>query len=186
MIGRIYRIVHLESELCYIGSTTNELRWRWQGHTSSYKQWLNNKAAEVAIYPYFKQFGLDKFKMILVKEYEVEDRKHLQAYETLWIAKFRKVAINKNNGFYIKRVYYRNSPDDHKHKMKLYREQNPDVIKRNNRDYYKANKERLNAKCKARLTVKFNCECGGKYSLASKSSHSKTQKHQRWLQTQQD
>ena len=186
MIGRIYRIVHLESELCYIGSTTNELRWRWQGHCSAYKQWLKNKAAEVAIFQYFKQYGLDKFKMILIKEYDVVDRKHLQAYETLWIAKFRKVSTNKNNGFFIKNLYYQHNRDDHIEKMKLYRKENPETIKRNNQDYYKANKERLDAKSKERLSVKFNCECGGRYSLASKSHHTKTKKHQQWLQTQQN
>ncbi|DBA03254.1 TPA: hypothetical protein N0F65_011613 [Lagenidium giganteum] len=104
MIGRVYRIVHLESELCYIGSTANELRFRWQGHKSAYNQWLKGKATEVSIYPHFKEHGIDKFKIILVKEYQVEDRKHLLAYEQLWISKFRKTTVNKINSFEIKRL----------------------------------------------------------------------------------
>ena len=36
-------------------------------------------------------------------------------------------------------------------------------------------KERRNNRC--------ICECGGKYLLANKALHSKTKKHQKWLQT---
>jgi hypothetical protein len=44
------------------------------------------------------------------------------------------------------------------------------------KDYYQVNKEKLN--------TKYICECGGRYSYSSKTRHDKTQKHQKWLQTQ--
>ncbi|TMW67723.1 hypothetical protein Poli38472_007395 [Pythium oligandrum] len=32
MIGRVYKIIHCESNACYIGSTIDDLRYRWQSH----------------------------------------------------------------------------------------------------------------------------------------------------------
>lgn len=114
-IGRIYKIIHTQSNISYIGSTFNTLRDRFYNHKGSYKKWLEGKYNEVAIYPYFKQYGIDQFKMILVKEYEVIDRKHLEAYEQIWINKTK--CINKVNSFSIKKLY-----------VKHYREINPLVI----------------------------------------------------------
>ena len=48
---------------------------------------------------------------------------------------------------------------------KKYRERHKDYFK----DYYYANHEHINKK--------FNCECGGKYTLANRSGHFKSNKH---------
>ncbi|KAL8003349.1 hypothetical protein Plhal703r1_c13g0067761 [Plasmopara halstedii] len=53
------------------------------------------------IYPHMRDHGLDQFKCFLIKEYDVIDRVHLEAYETLWIKKLK--ACNKNLPFAIKK-----------------------------------------------------------------------------------
>ena len=158
MIGRIYRIIHLESELCYIGSTTNELRFRWQGHIGSYKHWMKNNTTAVSIFPYFKQYGIEQFKMVLVKEYEVESRKHLQVYEQLWMYKFRKSAVNKNSGFHLKHL----DREKQLKQMKQHREKTKDERER-------------------KAKIKSVCECGGSHSEMTKSHHTKTKRHQAWM-----
>ena len=52
--------------------------------------------------PLFKKFGLENFRMILIKEYEVCDRTHLQAYETLWVSKL--TCVNKCIPLHIKKL----------------------------------------------------------------------------------
>ena len=92
--GRVYKIIHNQSNICYVGSTFNEIRYRWRDHKQDYKKWLKGNHDNISIYSYFKTHGIENFKMALIKEYEVVDRRHLEVYETLWIAKLR--SCNKN------------------------------------------------------------------------------------------
>lgn len=173
MIGRIYRIIHLESDVCYVGSTMNELRKRWQQHRQDFQKYLKGGHDELAIYPFMKQFGEDQFKLILVKEYEVADRKHLCALETLWMNKFAKTCVNKKRPFYIPEaarahdIAYR----------KQYRGANAEQIKLKDRTRYQLRKDKLNAKTQ--------CECGSIVSYSNRAAHKKTAKHQQWLSDNQ-
>jgi ribosomal protein S17E len=101
MIGRVYKIVCSQSDDVYVGSTFNELRIRWKQHKFA-------KTNRCAITPLLEKYDVSSFKIVLIKLYEVVDRKHLQAYEQLWISKLR--CINKNNPFRIewlsKKDYY--------------------------------------------------------------------------------
>jgi hypothetical protein len=75
--GIVYRIRHMElPEICYIGSTTQELKQRWQGHKYYYNKWIEGKKCGVAIFPHFKQYGIENFEIdvlgkLLIKE-EIE------------------------------------------------------------------------------------------------------------------
>ncbi|GMF54492.1 unnamed protein product [Phytophthora fragariaefolia] len=193
MIGRIYRIIHMESDLCYIGSTSGELRFRWQSHRTSYLRWLSGATNNCSIYQYFKNHGIDKFRMILIKEYEVEDRKHLQAYEQLWINKFRKPAIIKNDAFdgkaifrkEINQQYYRENKEKIKaranERTKQRTKEERDRALAYSKQYYRENK----AKYRAYASVSHDCGCGGRYSGGGKSNHVMSKKHIKWM-TEQD
>ncbi|GMF35651.1 unnamed protein product [Phytophthora lilii] len=91
MIGNIYRIQHIQSNLVYVGSTMNSIKYRWQQHKCLYKAWKDGKTknAGCIIFKYFDEFGVAEFKCFLVKSYEVIDRDHSKAYETLWIKKLK-------------------------------------------------------------------------------------------------
>ncbi|KAF4136482.1 hypothetical protein GN958_ATG14298, partial [Phytophthora infestans] len=51
-------IIHIESDLCYIGSTINKLSWRWQGHKNNFRRWVEGKHTQMSIFPYFKTHGI--------------------------------------------------------------------------------------------------------------------------------
>ncbi|EGZ07085.1 hypothetical protein PHYSODRAFT_530204 [Phytophthora sojae] len=102
MIGHIYRVIHLESDVQYVGSTLNEPLKRWQKHKQHYHEWVNDKRGKCEIYPYFQEHGINKFKLIPIKTYDVVERKHLEAYESLWISKL--ACVNKVNPFQIKKT----------------------------------------------------------------------------------
>jgi hypothetical protein len=192
-VGRIYRIIHLESDIQYVGSTFNTVRDRFRIHKENFGQWLKDESKKkCAIVPYLKKFGIDKFKAVLVKEYEVCDRKHLEAYEALWICKLK--CVNQKVPFNLKRLYkqqwaannaekvkqqklrhYNANKDDISARQKQRYEANKDAISAKHKQYYEANKERLNAKT--------DCECSGRYSQNTRAAHFKTKKHQAWAQS---
>ncbi|KUF84774.1 hypothetical protein AM588_10001756 [Phytophthora nicotianae] len=148
MIGSIYIIIHSQSDICYVGSTLNkELKQRWKQHKEDYAKWLKGPRKEIAIYPSFKRHGIDQFKIVLVKQYDVVDRKHLEAYEQLWINIFRKTAVNKVNPFSIKTMA-------RKEYDKQYREMN-----------------------KAKSNEKSDCGCGGKYTRRKRARHLQSKNH---------
>lgn len=101
MIGRIYKIYY--NDIVYIGSTIKTLRRRLSYHKSDYKRYLNKKRDNIAIFEYFTQHGVDNFKIELIKEYEVCDKKHLSVYEQLWMNKLKNV--NTNKAFRIRKLY---------------------------------------------------------------------------------
>ena len=171
MIGRIYKIIHTQSNLVYVGSTFNELKYRFQQHKGSFKQWLNDNHSEITIFPYFKEHGIDQFRMVLIKEYDVDDRAHLRAYEQLWINKLK--SINKNNPFHLKSLYFkayeRNNKEYLDEYRKEYRKNHKDEVKQYNKKYREANKDAL--------YERFNCECGGTYSKKHRARHLKSKMH---------
>jgi hypothetical protein len=144
-IGKIYKIIYIGNEninINYIGSTLNTLRDRWYGHKGGFKEWLKNKKTKCSIYDYFEKYDIKKFKIFLINEYKVYDRKHLLMYEQLWINKIIN-NININNPFPIlikeqKKQYYENNKDKLNEKNKEYRENNKDKIK----EYYENNKDK--------------------------------------------
>ena len=144
--GRVYKIVHNQSDLVYIGSTLNQLKYRWRDHKNSYKKWQNGKAGACAIYEYFDQYGVDNFTCILIKEYKVADKKQLYALEQLWINKLR--CVNKQCAFQPikkerKKQYYKDNQQQISERKKQYYDVNQQKILEKNKQYYKDNQQKL-------------------------------------------
>ncbi|GMF60622.1 unnamed protein product [Phytophthora fragariaefolia] len=196
-VGRIYKILSTQSDHVYVGSTFNTIRDRFHQHKEDYSKWLNGKHGEVSIYSYFKQFGVDNFKMILIKEYEVVDRTHLEAYETMWMSKL--TCVNKVIPFRIPKLSdkakYERNKEHILNRANQYREIHRDAINeqkrvryhankerlnRQSREYHEANKQRLNAKKKEKIT----CGCGTTHTHGVLARHLRTAKHQQWQASQ--
>jgi hypothetical protein len=173
-IGNIYKIIcTIDSNFCYIGATFNQLRHRFQGHKYKFKKWLKdkNKNYKCSIYAYFEKYGIENFKIILIKSYNVvrtnqRDNKHLHAYELLWINK-TKNCVNEALPF---NPLYKL---DRKESKKEYNENNKEKIKQQTKEKYQENKESISAKNKK----KFICACGSTIRITHKARHEKTKKH---------
>lgn len=195
-VGKIYRIIHLQSDICYVGSTFDALRNRWCAHKRDY----NFGEKNISIYPYFKEFGIENFKIVLIKEFEVCDRAHLRAYEQLYINKLN--CVNKINPFRIKWIYMkkynknyrnehreelneysRNYHNEHKEelneKCRAYHHENRDVQVQKSREYYKNNKTEI---CRLRKLDKVECECGSIVRRSDLLKHQRTEKHKRLME----
>lgn len=148
-IGKIYKVVTGQSDVCYVGSTFNELKYRFRNHKSDFKAWMNGTFHEVSIFKMFKNHGVENCKILLVKKYEVCDREHLEAYETLWINRLN--SINKYEPFQIKKLYmikWRTENNEHiklyqREYGKKYREENKEEISRKKKEYYEQNKAEI-------------------------------------------
>jgi len=179
--GRVYKIQCQVADVCYIGSTFNTLRNRWQLHKRDYGTWLKDRTKScVSIYPFFEKHGIENFKILLVKEYQVcrtnqKDRKHLAAYETLWICRHRKTAVNKYmpvNYFSEKARharYYAKNLEKVKAIQAKYRTENPEKVKARHAKYRVENPD-----------TKITCGCGSTVLKRAISRHKKSKKHQKW------
>ena len=125
--GHIYIIFcHINPKIYYIGSTFNELKYRWNTHKGHFNSKKKQKNV-CSIHKYFDEYGIDNFSMKLIKTYDVyrehsKDRKHLEAYEQLWINKLRD-CCNETSPFNIlwkeqKKEWYNNNKEQIAKKLK--------------------------------------------------------------------
>jgi hypothetical protein len=181
--GYVYRIVHLQSDVQYVGSTTQEPRKRWQHHKSNFKRWLEGKTEKkLSIFGYFLQYGIENFKLLVSKQYQVCDVAHLRVYEQLLANKLR--CVNKCASFVI--------PWLQPEQLKVYRASHREFIRERGRAQYHANREaRLEYRKKYRQAnrekitadqkAKTTCECGSVITRYYLPRHRKSPKHDRLL-----
>ena len=200
-IGHIYKIICLvDSKFCYIGSTFSKLNERFQQHRDSFIKWLKNERTGMSCFPFYEKYGIEKFKIILIKSYEVckthcRDNRHLCAYETLWINKTKccnlVVPINylkKQKKQWFNKQYQQDNKkkiseqrkqfqQDNKKKLseqrKQYRQNNKTILAVYNKQYRQNNKEAIAKRNAEQIT----CECGCIVGKGSLSRHKKTKKH---------
>lgn len=101
--GNIYKIYF--NDIIYIGSTVFTLEKRFKEHLRDYKIYILSEGLKkrISIFPYFKKYGIDNFKIELIKEYNICDRNELYAYEQLYINKIK--CINKECAIYYLKWY---------------------------------------------------------------------------------
>jgi glycosylphosphatidylinositol transamidase (GPIT) subunit GPI8 len=154
IIGKVYKIVcKTNPKIVYIGSTIDKLSRRWRRHCHS--------SSVCVISKYIKEYGIENFNIVLIKEYNVCDKFHLLAYEQLYMNTIKN--INVRNAFNIL------GKEKWKEYHKNYYENNKEKIIEKVKEYYENNRE----KWKEKIT----CECGciiNKYIL---SRHKKSNKH---------
>jgi hypothetical protein len=172
--GKVYKIIYIGNEninITYIGSTSNTLRDRFYHHKYSFKTWLNTKdnKKKLSIYPYFERFGIENFKIFLIKEYKICDIKHLHMYETLWMNKIKN--INKIKAFQPL------SKEQNRQTDIIYRENNKDKKAKYDKEYREKNKDKL----KERLKEMITCECGKTLTKNKLSRHKQSKKHLKFL-----
>jgi hypothetical protein len=175
-IGKIYKIMYIGNEnihITYIGSTFNTLRDRFYNHKAK---------KNCAIYSYFEEYGIENFKIFLIKEYEVCDLKHLQLYEQLWMNKLKNININK--AFQIDKLYNKQYSKLNKIKnnirSKKWNEQNKEITNIRSKKWNEQNKEIIKIYNKERYIKNKEsilCECGSNVTKYNLNNHIKTKKH---------
>ena len=131
--GKIYKIVDIGYNKCYIGSTIETLSNRMAKHRYSYKasHLTKTNRYETSI-KLFDEYGIENCKIELIETYPCNSKDELVARE----------------GFYIKSTDRINKKIEGR-TMAEYRVDNKDKIKDNDSKYREEHKEELKAKKKA-------------------------------------
>ncbi len=167
IIGRIYRIVSSECDGCYIGSTTQQLSARLSDHQRNYTRHLAGKRN------YLTSFEVVKFvdaQIELIHEGVFDSKKDLEHLEGE-IIQTTPNAVNKNIAGWIgtKQEY-----------NQQYYQDNREKVQERHQQYYQDNREAIHARRNAKCVCTI---CGGKYTLANKAQHCRTNKHQNAVST---
>ena len=195
-LGRIYKVITRESNDIYIGSTFNELRHRFIMHKRCYNNSLKDRG--VSIRHLFNNYGINNCKIVLIKEYVVVDKRHLEVYEALWICKLNKYCVNQNIPFGFSSIksfrkkyykqYYNDKRETRLEYQKEYNKNKEYKIKEYQKKYQKEHKDNIKEyliknknKIKERMKHKIECECGSIIRKDSLSRHYTSKKHQNFL-----
>ena len=78
-LGKIYKIVDLDSNKCYVGSTCKPtLARRLAKHVSDYKQYLQGKGSNISS---FIILEMDDYDIVILKKYACNSKDELLAHE---------------------------------------------------------------------------------------------------------
>jgi hypothetical protein len=207
-LGKIYKIIDLNSNECYIGSTCEPtLARRLANHVSDYKTFLKGNRGYVSSFAIIAKGDYD---IVLVESYPCNNKDELHARERYWTNNIDCINTIKNQGL-LKELgdqeYRKNYKAEHKEEIKekakqyysenkveilkkgkKYDEENKEQKKDYHQKYYQEKKDEIIIKQKKyyndrkdQLQVKNQCECGGKYTNMHKLTHEKSKKHQNYI-----
>jgi len=180
-LGKIYKIIHLDTNECYIGSTCEPtLAQRLAKHVANHKAYTKGTGGYCTSYIIIEK---DEYDIILIENYPCNNRDELHAREshftqTVARSKIRQLLMklaNKN----IRKNTVKKNKDCLKEYDKQYHLHNKEKKQEYNKLYHEAKKDSL----KQQQNAKYLCCCGGTYMHCNKSKHLNTYKHIKWEST---
>ena len=127
--GKIYKIVDVGYNKCYIGSTCESLSQRMARQRVCYKSFMKGASGRTRSFDLFQEFGIDNCKIELVENYPCSSKEELLQREGHHIQKhecLNRCLVGRT------RIEY----------ARLYREENPDKVKESKKEWYERNKDR--------------------------------------------
>jgi len=190
-LGKIYKIVDLSTDECYIGSTCQPtLAKRLAKHVEAYKRYCNGK--EHWIISSFHILANENYDIVLIEDYPCDTRGELHSRERFH-TRSSLTCVNKirNQGLLAEvgkkeyrrltdKEYYEKNKEKVNERKKAYYERNKGKVREYRRLYDETHKEQINE----RRTTLNQCTCGGRYQTMNKIQHLKTKKHTCWLNQQ--
>ena len=125
--GKIYKLIDNTNGSIYIGSTTQSLSRRLDGHRGHYKHYLNGTGRNCLS---FKIIQNNDYKIILICNYPCNNIEELHKIEQKYIDEYD--CINKQRAYL--------SKEQRKKDMKQYRLNNIDKMKKHDKERYEKKK----------------------------------------------
>ena len=188
--GKIYQITDLNYMKCYIGSTTNLLRYRLGQHKYSYNEYKKGSGRKSTSFDLFDEFGEENCKIELLEQYPCKNKEELTAREGYWIKNtncINKVIPNRSKQEWVienkeqlaekRKIKYNENKEELNKISRKYHEEHKETLNIKAREKYAENKEVLLQKCKERNKIVKICFCGVTYTAGHKSRHEKTLNH---------
>jgi hypothetical protein len=175
MIGRVYKITNKDESIVYVGSTVLKLEERWNIHKNHYQRWLNGEPRSCSIYQYFRDNGVDTFRIYLVSECSIESHSQLRQLEQKVIEENN--CINKIKAFRSDKQLAAYQLD--------YQEKHKDQRQNYMKDYRETNRERVREQAYALASQRVDCVCGLTYTRYHKDRHQKSKRHHQLMTQKQ-
>lgn len=161
--GKIYKIVDVGYNKCYIGSTCESLSQRMARHRAKYARYLKGHKIDTSTSYLFSEFGVENCKIELIENYPCSGIEELHKREGFYIQSIECinrcvagrnykewVEQNADRVKEIKDKYYQNNKDLCKERVKQHRTNNYEHSKQIVREYREKNREILNQKSRER------------------------------------
>ena len=131
---KIYKIVDIGYNKCYIGSTCEELSMRMARHRANYKRFLNGgKASHTRSYDLFMEYGIENCKIELIEYFKSDTLQELRKREGEHIKNTE--CVNKVVPCRTDKEFYQDNKDKIKERKTEYYQNNIDKMKERDREY---------------------------------------------------
>lgn len=139
--SKIYKVVDIGYNMCYVGSTYEGLSQRMSKHRSGYKSYLNGKGGKVGCYDIFDKFGVKNCKIELIEHFPCNDKFELRKREGHHIQ--NNECVNKVVAGRTHEEYYNDNKEGIVEWQKQYYKNNYNKIRERITNYYEQNKEKF-------------------------------------------
>jgi len=140
--GKIYKIVDVGYNDCYIGSTTEKLSQRMVRHRACYKMWKAGKrSGNMSSFILFEKYGVENCKIELITEFPRENKIQLEREEGRYIK--GETCVNKCVAGRTKKEYKEEHREAICEKEKERRTKNKEHICLIQKLWYEQNKEQI-------------------------------------------
>ena len=200
--GRIYKIVNVGYNKCYIGSTCESLTLRFNRHKWKYNQYLKGSTDITRSFLLFDEFGIDNCKIELIENYSCNNKEELLKREGYFIenndcinkqiagrSREQWVLDNKEHLQNYKNKYYEEHKEECKERVKQHKEDNKEHYYTYYQEYKVKNRDKINQKnkeyyqqVKEEKSKKVECKiCGKTVRNDYMNRHQKTSKCQSFI-----
>ena len=169
--GKIYKIVDVGYNKCYVGSTTEKLSMRMVRHRSDYKRYKNGKIYKITSFDLFDKYGIENCKIELVENVKCETKEELLKKEGEYIRQID--CMNKLLVGRTKKEWYEDNKAEVLNQHKKYRDEHKMEKQETDRLYREKNYEQI----KEKQNEVIQCLCGATYTRRNKARHEKTKRH---------
>jgi len=163
--GKIYKIVCLITGEVYYGSTVSTLSSRLAKHKYDRSCMCRQILCR------------GSFRIELIKDFPCNSKRELEKEEGVYIR--NNECINKNLPQGTAKEYYQRNKERYCTNQKNYRKNHIEQVRQRHQKYENENKEKIQQRKREKVT----CECGAVVCRGDISTHKKSNKHIKYLQT---
>ena len=147
--GKIYKIIDVGYNQCYIGSTCEELSQRMTRHRHQYNSHLKGLHGRTCSFELFDEYGIDNCKIELIEHCPCNNKEELRRREGYYIQ--HNECVNKQTAGRTAKEYRDDNKDKKRLKDREYRELHKEDLKQKKeerKEYYTEHKKKCNIKNK--------------------------------------
>ena len=140
--GKIYKIVDVGYNKCYIGSTTESLSRRMAHHKCSFKYYQQGLINKVCSFDLFDEYGVENCKIELVEFYPTNTKEELLKREGEHIK--NNECVNKYVSGRTIKQWLEDHKEECKKKQEEYKQRNNEQIRLWKKQYREDHREEIN------------------------------------------